>query len=47
MKMLKLKMRANQFKKEVEAGIKKTPSLSANYSSIPENLCRVTKTVLS
>merc|ERR1712166_635853 len=45
MKMLKLKMRANQFKKEVEAGIKKTPSLPANYSSIPENLCRVTKTV--
>jgi calmodulin len=45
MKMLKLKMRANQFKKEVEAGIKKTPSLPANYSSCPENLCRVTKTV--
>jgi Ca2+-binding EF-hand superfamily protein len=46
MKMLKLKMRANQFKKEAEAGIKKKPPcLSANYSSIPENLCRVTKTV--
>jgi len=45
MKMLKLKMRANQFKKEVEQGIKKTPSLPANYSSTPENLCRVTKTV--
>lgn len=29
MQMLKIKMRANQFKKDVEAGLKKTPSLPA------------------
>merc|ERR1712159_847984 len=45
MKMLKLKMRANHFKKDVEAGLKKTPSLPSDYSAVPENLCRITSKV--
>eukprot|EP00657_Telonema_sp_P-1_P009110 TRINITY_DN3273_c0_g2_i1.p1 TRINITY_DN3273_c0_g2~~TRINITY_DN3273_c0_g2_i1.p1 ORF type:complete len:356 (-),score=196.65 TRINITY_DN3273_c0_g2_i1:106-1173(-) len=45
MQMLKMKMRASKFKSEVEAGLKKTPSLPADYQGVPENLVRVSKTV--
>jgi len=45
MQLLKIKMRANQFKKDVEGGLKKTPSLPADYQGCPENLVRITKTI--
>jgi hypothetical protein len=45
MQMLKIKMRANKFKSEVESGLKKTPSLPADYQGLPENLCRISKKV--
>eukprot|EP00658_Telonema_sp_P-2_P049557 TRINITY_DN3769_c0_g1_i4.p1 TRINITY_DN3769_c0_g1~~TRINITY_DN3769_c0_g1_i4.p1 ORF type:complete len:540 (+),score=223.39 TRINITY_DN3769_c0_g1_i4:158-1777(+) len=45
MNMLRMKMRAEQFKKDVEAGLKKTPSLPADYQGCPENLVRMTKKI--
>jgi len=45
MQMLKIKMRANKIKNDVEAGLKKTPSLPADYQGCPENLCRITHQV--
>jgi superoxide dismutase len=45
MQMLKMKMRAAQFKSQVEQGLVKTPSLPADYQGLPENLCRITNTI--
>lgn len=45
MNMLKAKMRAQKFKSDVEAGLKKTPSLPADFQVCPENLCRITHSV--